>query len=108
MQGVDKKDARKCKHCGSVVEPLANSLSTYSEEVSKLATKIYSGKGDISDYINLVRSLNYECVQKGVIKTTFDVKVNSQIFNFEDDDTFKNWVNENLVSRIDARDEISI
>jgi RNA polymerase subunit RPABC4/transcription elongation factor Spt4 len=103
-----RKDARKCKHCGSVVEPLVDSLSTYSEEASRLATKIYGGGGDISDYINLIRSLNYECVQKGVIKTTFDVKVNSQIFNFENDDTFKNWVNENLVSRIVAREEISI
>ena len=103
-----RRDARKCKHCGSVVEPFVDSLSTYSEEVSRLATKIYGGRGDISDYINLIRSLNYECVQKGVINTTFDVKVNSQVFNFENDGTFKNWVNENLVSRIVAREEISI
>ena len=103
-----RKDARKCKHCGSEVIPLVESFAIFSERASKFATQIYQGGGDISDYINLVRELGHECNQRGVLNTTFEVRVNSQVINFDDADSFKEWVNEKLVTRVIAREEIAL
>ena len=103
-----RSDAKKCKHCGSEVIPLCESQVSYPEDASKLAHQIQAGRDDISDYIKLLRGIGYECTVNGVFKETYDIKVGSEALHFDAQEPLKKWVNERVIPRVIAREEITV
>ena len=83
-------------------------ISAYANPSHCYSIQIQAGKNDISDYIKLLRELGYECSVRGVFNEEYDIKIKSEMVSFSAQDPLKTWVNEKVIPRVIAREEISL